>query len=515
VSKNFYKILIIVSITAIIFLRISNLGYSDYIDDEHSSFLTFKQTKGPLYDYLMNMRKGPLQNVVALLPYLFTGDFTNTFAERLPFAVFNLLALIVFYKVLKTDLNNNRIAFISTVFLGVNGFIVAFGRIVQYQSLNLFFSFLSLLFFIYFRDKRNIFWSLLGTLSLVMSLYAHWDVIFILVPIVGVLAEYFLNKSVDFKKKFIVALLNLLLFAITVLPYFGPYLIYQSNSVSNQGYLTRRFGFNESKDLTFKFLYELYNPLLSWWIYSILAIASTLWMIFSSKILSSVINKVKIVKNVNPFPKPYYKYVLWLILSLLYYMFFMSKPGTHVYNIVIPMIIVSAFTLDYIANLLISNLQRNVYICTLAFFFIFLWLQSYLIFVEHKTEYPWQKEKILFSEFPTSLPDKPLPLFGFPKKRFWKEINAFILEENKRLGINAGYVTNEDISHTRFYMDIENNANNTFYYAVVKRPYTFVDDWKARTYKNKAKLKEFFDENGSAVARVYLVQANSDKSNVY
>ena len=124
-------------------MRFQYLGYSDYIPDEPGAFLFYGKTpesNETAVRFLLNQRKGPLQFVISHIPYSLTGTFNNELAERIPFAIFNILSVVIFYKFV-SQLTGNRLAgFVSAMLLSTNGFTVAFGRIAQYQSLNLFFS---------------------------------------------------------------------------------------------------------------------------------------------------------------------------------------------------------------------------------------------------------------------------------------------------------------------------------------------------------------------------------------
>ena len=123
-------------------LRFYQLGFSDYIPDEPGAFLLNNdpaKTGMSATSFFMGQRKGPMQFLISHIPYLITKNFNNEFAQRLPFAVFNTLAVVMFYLFVRNITNNRLVGIVAAVLFSLNGFAVAFGRTAQYQSLNMFF----------------------------------------------------------------------------------------------------------------------------------------------------------------------------------------------------------------------------------------------------------------------------------------------------------------------------------------------------------------------------------------
>ncbi|MCK5429178.1 MAG: hypothetical protein KAI94_06885 [Anaerolineales bacterium] len=63
---------------ATLWLRLVNLGYSDYQGDEIKA-LYLPDTGQSLTDYLFLQRKGPTQFITSYLIYLFHPSYTNQF----------------------------------------------------------------------------------------------------------------------------------------------------------------------------------------------------------------------------------------------------------------------------------------------------------------------------------------------------------------------------------------------------------------------------------------------------
>ena len=102
--------------------RFYNLGYSDYIGDEHKAFLYLDDDQS-VWNFFMEQRKGPMQFFVSYIPYLFTQNWNNELTQRVPFAIISVLALLVFYKFIKKLTSDPRLAFFSSFLLMINGFI--------------------------------------------------------------------------------------------------------------------------------------------------------------------------------------------------------------------------------------------------------------------------------------------------------------------------------------------------------------------------------------------------------
>lgn len=125
-----------------LWLRLVNLGYSNYQGDEIKALplLVPEQT---FFDFLLQQRKGPTQFIITYLIKLVNPAFTNEFFTRLPFALGGILAVFFFYRMVKLNFGR-RIALYASIFLTVNGLFVGLNRIVQYQSFVILFSILSI-----------------------------------------------------------------------------------------------------------------------------------------------------------------------------------------------------------------------------------------------------------------------------------------------------------------------------------------------------------------------------------
>lgn len=497
-------IILILLIVFATFLRFPNLGYSEFQSDEKKTIIRTDIYESK-YDFLINQRKGPVQYFITSAVLFFTKDPLNEFSLRLPFAVLNTLSVVIFYLILKDLINemfpsqnvskipknvrNGKIFGVLTIknpeitkivvpifgtFLYLtNGFIVGFSRIVQYQSLNLLFSFLALYFFvklsrtklnktekhknaglksknhIFFSPKKNLYiYSFSGVFTLCISLLSHWDAVFFLIPIIYFYILFMIRKDIPVKTKLIILVSNLVLCALITLPFLIPYVYNQLFNPENIAYLNKRVGISGYPLERHKFIFELYNPFVTMYF---LAFLSTVSLVSIKKV---------------------YPYVVWFVLNFLIIRFFMEKPGTHIYNYVLPAIFLAAFGIYQFARL-----KKTFYYVSLAVIGMicaFLFFQSYMLYVDNTREYPWD-DKILLKfknrELKTEqYSDPEILTFGFPHFRNWKKINEIISDDPD----HCTYITNEGKEISQIYVKekfgiIE--SRGCYFIIDVKRPF--------------------------------------------
>ena len=505
--KKFLEITLIIGILLITaYTRFFDLGYSDYIGDEHKAFFKIEDDK-TVWEFFMSRRKGPMQFFVSHIPYLVTGDFRDELAQRIPFAVISVASVLVFYILIKRLTKNIPVALISTFLFTVNGFIVGFGRIAQYQNLNLLFSFLSLYFYTFLTedDCRKITTSsLLGTFFWCLSFLSHWDAIFILPVVLVLFVKFLKNKKQDKKFKMILIAKNILLGSLILLPFLVPFIFNQLTNQENSEYFQRRIEMWNFNGLLYKQLIELYNPLI------------TFWLLLTFGLLGMFLYKKS------------YIFSIWFFYGYLLFEIFARKPGTHIYNFVIPLIVLCAMSIQTIYQV-VPKLLKVLWGGLVVLIFTFLLYQTWFIFIDHKVEYPWG-QKVLFDfkdledkyydwqktdpKYRTyhkiitpkyTLSDK-LPLFGFPHRRYWDQINEFVAEQSLGHGQPYKYITNEDKTISEWYMTAGHGADRPFYVVGVKKPLSFVEDYKFPQVGNKRRVYEINNEFGNSVVVIFLAE---------
>jgi len=471
-------------------LRLLYLGYSDYISDEPGTFFYRGGKKDPHMskrEFMLSQRKGPLQLIFGYIPYSIVGNYNNEFAQRLPFSIMNLLSVIVLYFLLIKVTNNHLIAFFGSFLFCVNGLVTAYGRIAQYQNLNFFFSLTSLYFFYDLVDKKEglLRSSLVGTLLLSLSFLAHWYASLFLIPIFYLVTRFLLNKNFSVQYKVALVFLNVLLVCAITLPFMIPYLNYmKSQAPRNTTYASRTLGFSgewfRTSDLK---QFKLYNPFLTLYVY----------LFFGA---------VGLLVSIKKYPM----FSIWIGGVALFFMFFVKYSGLHFYNLFFPLIILVAFGIEFFINKF-SGTRKKIFAGMIAFLLFFLFAQTYIIFVDHKKEYPWERENIFGFKTPKyTHKDEFRHKTGFPHKRYWDQINEFINKQNLENGEDFGYTTNEYPQIAKYYMKAEFRSADGFYAVGIKRPNSFATDYKFPQIKNKHTVLKIKNEYDTTVVRIYRVE---------
>lgn len=493
-------------------LRFINLGYSEYICDE-SVALQYLKTNNSFYslDFLLSQHKGPMQYLIGGIVFLFSKDILNELIYRIPFSISNILSIIFLYLFLKNVTRSKSAAFFASLVFGVNGMIVAFGRIFQYQSFNLMFSFLSLYFYSNLeiidekKDQnyviRN---SLVGTFFFCLSVLSHWDAVFVTPYIVFMIFRNILfNKrySKEFKKRFV--LFNSIFIIFLSAFYLLPYISHFKSSVENQEYFKNRVSpgvislskfIERVKFMVFRI--KLYNPFFY------------LELFLASAVLSLL------------FVKKLWLYSIWFFAEFLIFILVFTNPGTHIYNLFIPLSVILAFLINKILSFT-GKIRKKGFILgvriTIVLIFTlissFFYYQTFTMFVDHNPEYPWRKKNILNYEagsFTNEERSKYLRnnKIGFPLRREWEKIEEIMSEYENKNGLSPGELsieTNENECPVNFYTGRKINSSGRRFVVGVKYPLSFVNDYKGFS---KAKHKELIysvkNQDGDTVAVIHV-----------
>ncbi len=497
IKKRINILIVAVLLVAAGFLRLKDLGYSDFISDEPGTFLyrglPHKFPDRTPWEFLLDQRKGPIQVFVGYIPYFLLGTYHNEFAQRLPFALFSIFAVVVFYFAIKKLTKSTLVGVLAACLLLVNGFTAAFGRVAQYQNLNLFFSLAALYFYSFLLDSYSLKYSFLGTICFALSILSHWDAVYVLPVIIFIFAKFLSNREIKAASKVKLLVANFVLGCVVLAPFMMPYLQNYKSSQSNQDYLLSRINIRDSyaneEDI---FRFKMYNPFVTYEFYTIFALLGVAFDLYF------VVRKRK---------GAFGGFTLWFICIFLAFKFFVYYAGTHIYNVTIPVVVLCAIALASIVRIFPKRL-RSVPVVGIALLFGFFYYQSYRIFVEHKVEYPWERENILGCKTfdYESLGKSIRHLIGFPHKRYWEEINDFVMSQNKLNNEEFGYFSNEDKGLSGFYMEADYRTQNGFYAVGVKRPLSFVTDYKMSNIKGKNTVYVIENEYGETVVRIYRVE---------
>jgi len=494
-SRKIFRSLPFIFLFAFTFwLRLANLGYSDYQGDEIKALTTDIPT-AELSAYLFQQRRGPLQFIITHLVGFFDPAYANEFIARLPFASAGILAVVCFYYFVRLHFGP-KTALVASSFLTVNGLFIGLTRIVQYQSLVILFAVAALYSFslaIYQQDWEisGIF---LGMIFWAAAMLAHLDGIFIAPIVVYLLSRWFQRRSNVTRQidKLGLLLLSAGIAMALVASFYLPY--FRNLSSETLVYWQGRFSGEEvgAGIASTIYTFQLYNPLLARSIYLVMGPLAVLTLRRSWPVIVWFL-----------FP--------WLVLEVV-----VNDPGTHIYIYLLPLTILLALGYEVLEDLVRRLIKQPAGIwllrAALALQLVFLGVLSHKIFVDHTPEYPWESTRFLFWDLEQADKDYQLWLFGFPYNRGWEQIGAYLT------AIHASdyYTTNENKSIARGYVPYEFDIERAGYYIHINHPQSFSNFQRSKDKirywtKNYPPIKEIYVENRK-VAEIYLMPRGDIKA---
>jgi hypothetical protein len=156
-------------------LRLTHLGYAEFHGDEARAVLRGAAVIQGYDDVLFLHKKGPAEILLPAAIFAALGNLSESTA-RLPFAIANLTALAAVYW-LGRRLLGPIAGLTAALLLAVDGFYIGFARIVQYQSLVILLSVLTLLVLVRLWQEPRAVWRglLLAAFLLAAGLWAHYE----------------------------------------------------------------------------------------------------------------------------------------------------------------------------------------------------------------------------------------------------------------------------------------------------------------------------------------------------
>lgn len=451
------------------YFRFRLLGYSDFQGDEAKVFLFLKEDS--FLSFILKNSKGPGQYLVAWgMESLALKSIDTELLFRSPFAYINFIATILAFYIPKRFFNL-RTALYTLALFSLNGFFIAFSRIVQYQSFLIFLSLLSSLFFLIYLNKsgENRKFLFFAGLTSSIGLLFHYDAFGFIVAQIILL---FISKK-SFKDYLIYGS-GLL----TCLVFYVPYVLHDNFLLTFQYLLNDRAVSNFSYDSIFystKLLQIYFSK--EFIIIFLSLLFGSLWALPPKKILlyrMLLIGLVFVIITRYFVGHPYkplillsllifaglfclfiyskkinhnYKYFLvWFFVTFGIYALFLNKPLTHIYNIFLP------------ASFLVSYQLYKLKGRFIKYFIVIVLVVSSLsfnnkVYIENKTEYPWESEKYIFGGMYSGISEGEIVrgIFGFPYYRRLDTLEAnlnLLIPEN----VTPVFYTNIKLSRLDFYI---------------------------------------------------------------
>lgn len=471
---------------AALWLRLANLGYSDYQGDEVKALAQPALGQSWL-EFIFEQRKGPLQFLVAQLISRVHPSGPAEGFTRLPFALAGSMAVLVFYALLKLH-TDERTALFAGLFMAVNGLFVGLTRIVQYQAIVLLFSCAALYAFslAIYRPAWKIAGVYTGFAFWMLALLTHYDSVLIAPFVAYLLYRWYRGNS---ERSYSGGLWGIGLSVGAGLAILAGFYIalFLSASADTQAYwLERLTGGGETERISSSIvLFQLYNPLFVLPIYVGLGLLA-------------------ILETRRALPFSVWFLIAWIAMELL-----ANDPGTHIYTYLLPASVLLGFGLgtlvDTLRKISPGRIGSAAGLILPMLLFGGLFGLSHFIFVDHTPEYPWEARRFLFWKVERPGEEYKLWVFGFPYYRHWEEIGAFVASA---AGDKSYYLSNEKESLAEYYLPPLTRSDDPEIYIHITNPQSFIErppNKKIRYWTKNYPPVRTYKNHDRVVAEIYLI----------
>jgi 4-amino-4-deoxy-L-arabinose transferase-like glycosyltransferase len=476
-SNRWAWLLIVMSVA--VGLRVTNLNYSEFQGDEAIAIVRAARALEGDEAVIFTHKKGPTELLLVMGSWRLTG-MLNEWMARLPFAWANMIGLLAVFLYCRR-LKPRHLGAIAAGLLAIEGYLVAFGRIVQYQSVVFALGALGLLcLFVYYLEGHHSL-IIVGAALLAGASLAHYDAVLVLPA--GLLL---IGARLWADRQHIRQVLLPLLFAAFVslavigsfyLPFFQTLQVQRTSS-----YLAKRVGtgFHNNLPATYTLsavydsIYYLVlmllglsvTTLMTWarwgsigWIMGGILLAVTVsGIVWPEQLLAGQTALIWIPSAIlclgallAPNQSMGTRSVwVWFGVPALFYLFFVAIPRTHVHTFFAAWAILAAMGVIEVGRRLAEQpraVRWTAYalalvLCTLCIYY------PIMMFVDHTPEYrrtfPESRQPIYWTPY-DEIPSRGL--FGFPYRAGWKVVGY--LSDRELLGDH--YSSNEEPPVTDYY----------------------------------------------------------------
>ncbi len=417
---------LLVLILLLLITRLPHVGYSEFQGDEGVVMLRAAAILAGDADELFIHQKGPVEIIMPMTFWQTAGMINELWARSL-FSWANMLAVLAIYLLVR-QWAGKRAAFLAGIFFVLVGFALAFGRIVQYQSFVVLWGALALIHATRYRENGKLYDIVLASAFLAGGLLAHYDAILVLPALIWLVgSRWWHRRQILWRDGVTAVVAGTLLLAI----FYVPFVTSQSFARTAQYLLQGRLGVDES-GAVFSWsgaeiwrMVTFYNSTY----FIILLLFLLVWGIWQ------VIHQ-----------RRYGAALLYFGTPLLFYIFIVADPRTHVYTFFPGGVILAAVGAAAIGRSLQKRSQTFYRFAqiTLGLILVVQGLYLYLMFIDHTPERQrtWTENRPL--GFWVSWDDPPaFGLFGFPHQSGWRLANDLIALEDLPYGSNE----EEEITH--------------------------------------------------------------------
>jgi hypothetical protein len=472
---QWFPLLLLLVIAGVI--RLANLGYAEFQGDEVDVLGRAQAVLQGDEDALFLHKKGPAEILVAALTYAI-GWRVNEGVARLPFALANVCGVLGLYT-LGSRVFTHRAGWWAALLIALNGFLVAFGRIVQYQNLVFLFSVLGLLCALRFGEQLDQRYLWLTALFLGSGLLAHSDAIFAVVAAAFAILETFILRRVAVSTVLRWLAGPALMAGVLLAAFYVPFALHPHFQVT-QEYLGERTGHPPYNNLGhFLTIGTVYNAfyylaligvgfvwiavsrvgrlgrptwLLPLALLGLLALSwawSGLWLVGERDLAGLAFLILLVMVFLSPGESgPWRVTLLWFGLPFLVYVFLFGDPRTHLYVLFPGASLLWGAEFDSLSLRIKNNawLLKGLVIVVLGVSAVYLCM----VFVSHTPEYrrtyPVHRSHLFWVPYGDTFPREGL--FGFPYRAGWKAVGYLYAT-----GVLHGeYNTNEEKHIARWYI---------------------------------------------------------------
>lgn len=504
-------ILLVVTVLIGALFRFIWLDYSEFQGDEALVMLTAADVLQGHEDALFLRGKGPAEVLLPTALWSLTGIIDEA-AARLPFALAGCLVPLLGFLLAASLFKDHRMAtgigVVTSALLALNGFMVAFSRIVQYQVLVIIMSGLALWCSWQWQRDGKMRWLTLCAFFMGSALLAHYDGLMVFPAIIYVIATAWYRRTKQEDKAHslahIAAALALLCFVTGL--FYLPYTL-DAQAVRTGGYLSERIGnvlvknnlasFQHFNVFYTSFYYYALTVLLvlvflAWasqhiyglrrlpwvplWFPPLLALMAVVLLcwpeIFRTPTLDLAFVPFALLLfgalSSTALSNGQRAVVLWLAVPFLGYNFAVALPLTHIYTIVPAWTLLAGMAGVSIVHSISSSLGTTtlwhrwsvrlaaVLSCVMAALFAGYLTTAYLRHdVEFLADWPHSRSTLYWT--PYSNPP-PTGFFGFPHRSGWKAVGALYTTGQLR----GDYSSNEELDITAWYTRNAPRACDTY-----------------------------------------------------
>lgn len=498
-----------------VYFRTAGLGFSDFQGDEIAAQNYLFHDRGlkdfilsrpiPLGQYVVTYLANVVLNWASTGRLLFdplTFDLLNfqhaELVVRLPFMLASNATLLLIYYIVRREVSTQSALYVS-MFIGLNGLVIAFSRIAQYQSVIMLISVLNLVvvakLFSPTQATYRAPWKLYLVLGLLHAsgLMFHYDAITFVLPTLGVLVLKAIKKP-NYRSlaAYLVGLAPLVIF---LFYYFSSaYFAHQTSTYLLSTRIMSAFEY-DSVYYSYKLL-RIYMSKEALWLLIGLGFSGVVRLAKKRNFVPGLVGLLVLVRLYYQVPVNILIYLssgltfglvgyylikskfekdvvveltgVWFLFSLASYVFFIRQPLTHIYTALVPgLILVGIWLPSLIANRLLRTLVILGFVIAQVSY-------NYAAFFNTSTEYPIASTKYIFGSMPaiTTLGFEVKGIFGFPHSEKLPQVRKTMDQLNK-VEPRQTYVSNKSNRVLKYYLkgyknSTESARSSDFYYVEFK-----------------------------------------------